>query len=162
MSTENKIENIDKFLPTPDAKGLKVGIVVAEWNKDITHSLLKGAKERLERKNVSDIIVMNVPGAFELINGASRIIKDNKEIDGIIVIGAVIKGDTPHFDYICQGVTNGIAMLNVQYPHIPTIFCVLTTNDMEQALERAGGRLGNKGEEASDTLIKMCRPYIDR
>lgn len=157
MSTENKIKNQDQFNPVPDGEGLRVGIVVAEWNKDITHSLLKGAIDTLKKYNVSDFRIMDVPGAFELLNGSARLIKD---VDGIIAIGAVIRGGTPHFDYICQGVTVGLAQINISYPDKPTIFCVLTTDNFEDALDRAGGEMGNKGEEAAEALLKMCRPQI--
>lgn len=157
MSTENKIKNQEQFNPIPNGEGLRVGVVVAEWNKEVTHSMLRGALDVLNQNGVKDIEVFDVPGAFELINGASRIID---VVDGIIAIGAVIRGGTPHFDYICQGVTFGLAQLNVKYPDKPTIFCVLTTDNMQDALDRAGGKLGNKGEEAAEALLKMCRPHI--
>ena len=155
MSTENKVKNQTEFNPIPNGNGIKVGIVVAEWNKEVTHSLLKGALDILSQNGVSDIEIFEVPGAFELINGSSRIIN---EVDGVIAIGAVVRGGTPHFDYICQGVTLGLAQLNVNNPDKPVIFCVLTTDNMGDAEERAGGKLGNKGEEAAEALLKMCRP----
>lgn len=159
MSTENKVLSPDDFMAVPSGKGLKVGIVVAEWNKKITHKLLYSAIERLKKCEVEDIKVMSVPGAFELINGAARMLGGEDVLDGVIVIGAVIRGGTPHFDYICQGVTFGISHLNVKYPQTPTVFCVLTTDNIADAEDRAGGKLGNKGEEAADTLLKTCRPY---
>ena len=108
------------------------------------------------------ITVFRVPGAFELVNASARLLNDG--VDAVIAIGCVVRGDTPHFDYICQGVTFGISQLNMTTAHgfhttpAPVIFGVLTTETMEQAEERAGGRLGNKGAEAAETALKMCRP----
>ena len=133
----------------------KIGIVVAEWNEDVTEVLYEGAYHALlslgVRKN--NIIRTNVPGSFELPL-AAQWLAEKKEIDAVIVIGCVIQGDTPHFDYICQAVAYGIMKLNLK-TNKPIIFGVLTTLNKKQALERAGGKLGNKGEEAAVTVVKM-------
>jgi len=153
MVTKNLSEyDINKV---PSATGMKVGLVVAEWNSNITFALRDGAVETLIKHGVDekDIIVVHVPGSFELIHGV-RILNKKYNLDGIIAIGAVIKGETPHFDFISQGVTYGIAQLNIELD-IPVIFSVLTTNNMQQAEDRAGGRLGNKGTEGAVALIKM-------
>ena len=145
----------------PSGKGLHIGIAVAEWNSNITEPLLEGALEVLRKQEVEKITVFRVPGAFELVNASARLLA-NPGIDAVIAIGCVVRGDTPHFDYICQGVTAGLSALNAQRNKaghfIPVIFGVLTTETMAQAEERAGGRLGNKGAEAAETALKMCRP----
>ena len=139
----------------PNAKGMRIGIVVAEWNNKITEALYNGAFQTLIKHGVSedDIIKEYVPGTFELTHGASAMIK-NTNVDAIIVLGCVIQGETPHFTYICQGVTQGITQLNIT-TDIPVIFGVLTTDNLQQAKDRAGGKLGNKGDEAAVTAIKM-------
>jgi len=133
----------------------KFAIVVAEWNEDITESLYQGARDGLIQLGVkkSNIIRKNVPGTFELTLGALWM-AEKKEIDAVICLGCVIQGDTPHFDYICQGVTYGITEVNIK-TRKPVIFGVLTTLTKNQALERAGGKLGNKGEEAAMTAVRM-------
>lgn len=139
----------------PSGKGMQFGIVVSEWNHKITGALLKGAVESLHKYGVSDedILIIRVPGAFELVS-ASTALLEKIPVDGIITLGCVIKGDTPHFDYICQGVTFGLAKLNTEYLQ-PVVFGVLTCDNEQQALDRAGGVHGNKGEEAAVTAIKM-------
>lgn len=144
----------------PDARSMRFGIVVSEWNSDITMSLLNGAQETLIKNGTlpENIIIKHVPGSFELTSG-SRILADNTDVDAIICLGSVIRGETPHFTYICQGVTQGITQLNLQYK-IPFIFGVLTTDTHQQAADRAGGIHGNKGDEAAITAIKMV--YLQR
>ena len=139
----------------PDATNMRVGIVVSEWNNQITDRLLESAVNTLTANGVSptSITVRRVPGSFELVYGASLMAKSGY-VDAIIAIGCVVRGDTPHFDYICQGVTEGIARINAQ-GDIPVIFGLLTVLTHEQAEERAGGRLGNKGKEFALTAIKM-------
>jgi 6,7-dimethyl-8-ribityllumazine synthase len=143
------------FDSVPDASGMTVGIVVAEWNKAITEKLLQGACDTLERHKVKpeNIIVKRVPGSFELTYGAKRI-AESTSVNAVIVLGCVVRGDTPHFDYVCSGVTQGITELNLMYD-IPFIFGLLTTDTMQQAEDRAGGKYGNKGDEAAVTAIKM-------
>ena len=139
----------------PSARGMRFGIVVSEWNKEITGSFLEGAYIVLVKHGAAedDITVMTVPGSFELVYGASRMMKSRK-FDAVIAIGCVIRGDTPHFDYICEGATQGLADLNRE-GDIPVIYGLLTCNTMEQAEARCGGILGNKGDECAVTAIKM-------
>lgn len=143
----------------PNATGMKVGIVVSEWNDKITGALLAGAVETLTKHGVSadDIIVKTVPGSFELIYGAARFVNKGL-VDAVIAIGCVIRGDTPHFDYICQGATQGLAELNRQ-GKIPVIYGLLTCNTLEQAQDRSGGMLGNKGNECAVTAIKIAKGF---
>ncbi len=147
----------------PSGEGLHIGIAVAEWNYNITEPLLEGALEVLRRQQTKKVTVFRVPGAFELVNASARLLED-PTVNAVIAIGCVVRGDTPHFDYICQGVTFGLSQLNAtSVPGLreipaPVIFGVLTTETIEQAEERAGGRLGNKGAEAAETALKMCRP----
>lgn len=139
----------------PSAKGMKFGIVTAEWNTEITSALQQGAYDTLLKYGAAekDILLRSVPGTFELTAGA-KMMAEYSEVDAVICIGCVIQGDTPHFDYICQGVTHGITELNLDYD-VPFIFGVLTTNTLEQCQDRAGGKHGNKGDEAAITAIKM-------
>ena len=141
----------------PDASHMSFGIVVAEWNRDITEALLKGAMDTLQRHGVKteNIYVERVPGTFELPYGA-KMLAEFKKPNAVITLGCVVRGDTPHFDYVCQGVTQGVMELNTREGHIPVIFGVLTNNTMQQSFDRAGGILGNKGDEAAVTAIKMA------
>ena len=148
----------------------RYAIVVADWNSEITHALAQGAIDTLLKHGVQEwnIDVMHVPGTVELTYGAALYVNGCKGVNGglranaVIVIGCVIKGDTPHFDYVCQSVTQGVTMLNCtmlqpdSFRTCPVIFSVLTTLDKQQALDRAGGRLGNKGVEGAITAIKMA------
>ncbi|MBP9792917.1 MAG: 6,7-dimethyl-8-ribityllumazine synthase [Flavobacterium sp.] len=155
MATENKnLSNYDKNT-IPNAKDFRFGIVVSEWNENVTEGLFKGAFEALVDCGAKpeNIIRTNVPGSFELIYGANQMHKSYK-FDAIIVIGCVIKGETMHFEFVCEGVTQGIKDLNIKYD-IPTIFCVLTDNTMQQSIDRSGGLHGNKGVEAAIAAIKM-------
>ena len=141
----------------PDASNMCFGIVVAEWNPEVTGALLDGAVKTLEKHGAlsENIHVKTVPGSFELIYGARQMTK-NDGFDAVIILGSVIRGETPHFDYICQGVTYGIAHLNASQ-NIPVIFGLLTTDNLEQALDRCGGKLGNKGSECAIDAIKMAK-----
>ncbi len=141
----------------PDASNMCFGIVVSEWNPEITGALLDGAVSTLKRHGTlpENIHVKTVPGSFELIYGAQQLCK-NDGFDAIIVLGSVIRGETPHFDYICEGVTYGIAHLNATQ-NIPVIYGLLTTNDLRQAQDRCGGKLGNKGDECAVDAIKMAK-----
>jgi 6,7-dimethyl-8-ribityllumazine synthase len=140
----------------PDAKEMRFGIIVSDWNQKVTWSLLDGAQKTLRKHGAAkkNIIVKHVPGAFELTLGA-QFLAEYDDLDAVICLGCVIQGDTPHFTYICQGVTQGITQLNMEY-NIPFIFGVLTTNTQQQAIDRAGGKHGNKGDEAAVTAIKMA------
>jgi 6,7-dimethyl-8-ribityllumazine synthase len=139
----------------PDASTMRLGIVVAEWNLDITSKLLEGAYQTLIKNGVNsqNILIDWVPGSFELVFGAKHM-AEKSNLDAIIVLGCVIRGDTPHFEYVCSGVTQGITQLNLTYK-IPFIFGLLTNDTMQQSIDRAGGIHGNKGDEAAVTAIKM-------
>ena len=139
----------------PDSSDMKIGIVVSQWNNKITDGLFNGAFTTLIESGVSEnnIEKIEVPGSFELIFGAK--ILSRNEVDAIICLGSVIQGETKHFDYVCQAVSNGIKDLNITL-NIPVIFGVLTDNTIEQALNRSGGKHGNKGIEAAVTAIKMA------
>ena len=139
----------------PSAEDMKFGIVVSEWNENITAALLHGAKETLKRHGAKpeNITIHTVPGSFELIYGSAKFVQSG-EVDAVIALGCVVRGDTPHFDYVCAGTTQGIAALNTQ-GSIPVIFGLITTDTMQQAEDRAGGIHGNKGDECAVTAIKM-------
>ena len=156
MATENK--NLSNYNKTtiPNAKDFRFGIVVSEWNSHITENLYIGAITALtdcgaQHKN---IIRWNVPGSFELVYGAKKMIETQKP-DVVITIGSVIKGQTQHFEFVCEGVTQGIKDLNV-LSDVPVVFCVLTDNNEQQSINRSGGMHGNKGTEAAITAIKMA------
>lgn len=139
----------------PSAANMKFGIVVSEWNENITAALLHGAEDTLKRHGVKpeNIIVYTVPGSFELVYGSAKFVQ-SKAVDAVIALGCVVRGDTPHFDYVCAGTTQGIAALNGQ-ADIPVIFGLITTDTMQQAEDRAGGIHGNKGDECAVAAIKM-------
>src|SRR5450759_2175359 len=140
----------------PNASKMRFGIVVSDWNQNVTWSLLEGSVKTLKKHGATDnnIVVKHVPGSFELTLGA-QFLAEYDDLDAVICLGCVIQGETPHFTYICQGVTQGITQLNMEY-NIPFIFGVLTTNNQQQAVDRAGGKHGNKGDEAAVTAIKMA------
>ena len=143
------------FNSVPDAADMRFGIVVSEWNYNITGALLAGAVKTLQTHGAKEenILVHHVPGSFELTFGAAQMIQSGK-VDAVIAIGCVVRGDTPHFDYVCAGTTQGIAHLNAT-TDIPVIYGLITTNNMQQAEDRAGGCLGNKGDECAVTAIKL-------
>ena len=152
-----KYQNLSEHNPNkvPDASGMTFGIVVAEWNSEITNKLKDGAYGTLIRYGAmpENVTIVYVPGSFELIYGAKRLAKSIKP-DAVIGLGCVIRGDSPHFDYVCSGVTQGFADLNRE-GDIPFIFGLLTNDTMQQSIDRAGGVYGNKGDEAAITAIKM-------
>jgi len=154
MATANLSEyDSDKI---PPAEGMRFGIVVSDWNGDITSNLLDGAVRILKKHGAhgDNIFIEHVPGSFELPL-AAQLLAESKKVDALICLGCVIQGETPHFTYVCQGVTQGITQLNLKYS-VPFIFGLLTTNTLQQAVDRSGGRHGNKGEEAALTAIKMA------
>lgn len=156
MSSKFKnLSNYDKD-SIPDASGMSFGIVVSEWNEEITGSLLEGALNTLQKHGVekANIQIKFVPGSFELTYAAKVLAEEQDDLDAIICLGCVVKGETPHFDYICQSVSYGLTELNLSYD-LPFIFGVLTTNTIQQARDRSGGKYGNKGDEAAVTAIKM-------
>lgn len=141
----------------PNVKGFRFGIVTSEWNPEVTENLTLGAIDTLLDNGVAeeDIITWKVPGSFELIYGCKKML-DSRNVDAIIAIGCVIQGETKHFDFVCEGVTQGIKDLNIQ-SDIPVIFCVLTDNEKQQSIDRSGGKHGNKGAEAAVAAIKMAQ-----
>jgi len=155
MATVNKnLSDYDKAT-IPNAKDFRFGIVVSEWNDNITEGLYKGAFETLIDNGVTEenIVRWDVPGSFELIFGCKKM--QQHMVDAVIAIGSVIQGETKHFDFVCEGVSQGIKDLNVLHD-VPVIFCVLTDNNMQQGIERSGGKHGNKGTEAAVAAIKMA------
>ncbi len=140
----------------PNAKDFRFGIVVSEWNPKITEGLFNGAMKALldcgARKE--NIIRWDVPGSFELTFGCKKMIAD-QTVDVVIAIGSVVQGETKHFDFVCSATAQGIKDLNV-LTNTPVIFCVLTDNTMQQAIDRSGGKHGNKGAEAAIAAIKMA------
>lgn len=156
MATANKnLSSYDKSL-IPDAKQLRFGIVVSEWNEEITEGLFTGARTALLDCGAlaQNIIRWNVPGSFELAFGCKKMLT-SETVDVVIAIGSVIRGETKHFDFVCSATAQGIKDLNVKY-EIPVIFCVLTDDTIQQAHERSGGIHGNKGTEAAIAAIKMA------
>ena len=141
--------------PLPDVSKMRIGIVVSDWNSPITSRLLDGACQTLQKHGVmpENMPVFHVPGSFELTFAAQQIAKYG-DVDAVIVLGCVIRGETSHFDYVCKSVTEGVTRLN-STQDIPVIFGVLTTNNKRQANDRSGGKYGNKGEESAFTAIKM-------
>jgi 6,7-dimethyl-8-ribityllumazine synthase len=160
MATANK--NLSEYDKTtlPSAQDFRFGIVVSEWNDKVTNGLFYGAETALIDCGASpqNIIRWNVPGSFELIYGSKKMIETQK-VDVVIAIGCVIKGETMHFEFVCEGVTQGIKDLNV-LSDVPVIFCVLTDNTEQQSIDRSGGQHGNKGTEAAIAAIKMA--YLRR
>ncbi|MGB0477394.1 MAG: 6,7-dimethyl-8-ribityllumazine synthase, partial [Flavobacteriaceae bacterium] len=152
MATENQNSNHLLLDTLPSAKGLRFALVVSHWNTEITESLYEGAKNILSLKNARQIDRIDVPGSFELVYASRSAI--DRGYDAVIAIGSVIRGETSHFDYVCQGVTNGIQQLNA-LGKTPVIFCVLTDDNIEQSRARSGGALGNKGEEAALAALRM-------
>ena len=158
MATENKnLSNYDKAT-IPNAKDFRFGIVVSEWNDDITEGLFQGAFDAIiDCGGIKENIVRwNVPGSFELIYGCKKMQQSYDMLDAVIAIGSVVQGETKHCDFVYDGVTQGIKDYNIQ-SDIPVIFCVLTDNTREQSLDRSGGKHGNKGTEAAIAAIKMAQ-----
>ena len=153
-SSEKNLSDV-KVAQSKNAGKLKIGIVVSNWNEQITESLYSGAFQTLVNAGVSrdNIDRMNVPGSFELTLGAQWM-AERKEIHAVVCLGCVIQGETKHFDFICDAVANGITNVGLKY-NKPVIFGVLTTNNLKQALDRAGGKHGNKGDEAAATALGM-------
>lgn len=155
MSTANKNLSNYESLDISFAKKLKIAIVISEWNHNITNSLYNACKTTLINNGLEEKQINNftVPGSYELIFASNKISKES-EYDAIIAIGSIIRGETPHFDYICQAVSSGIQKINLK-SNIPVIFGVLTDNTMQQAIDRSGGKYGNKGVELAISALKM-------
>ena len=156
MATENKNLSHYNKRDIPDGSNLKIGLVVSEWNNEITENLYIGALDALMDCGVKkeNIHRWNVPGSFELPFGCKKMIA-SKNVDAIVAIGNVIRGETSHFDYVCSATAQGIMDLNVQ-TEVPVIFCVLTDDNIKQSKDRSGGKHGNKGTEAAVAAIKMA------
>lgn len=156
MATQLKSLSDFSHLKVASAKNFTFGIVVAQWNAIVTEALLKGAYHSLVEKGASEdnIKVIEVPGSFELTSGADMLLQ-NESIDVVICLGCVIQGETRHFDFICDAVANGVTNVSIKH-NKPVIFGVLTTDNQQQAEDRAGGKHGNKGEEAAITAIQMA------
>jgi 6,7-dimethyl-8-ribityllumazine synthase len=156
MATANKnLSNYDKNT-IPSAKNFRFGIVVSEWNPAITEGLFSGAESALLDCGAlpENILRWDVPGSFELVYGAKKMV-ETQQLDAIIVIGCVIKGETMHFEFVCEGVTQGVKDLNINQD-VPVIFCLLTDNNEQQSIDRSGGIHGNKGTEAAIAALKMA------
>lgn len=152
-----KKTNLSDYDPAavPDGSTYRIGVIAAEWNAEVTDALLKGAVDTLTGHGVKDanLLVRRVPGTFELSSAADMMLQRNA-VDAVICIGCVIQGETRHFEFICQAVAQGITNTALAH-HRPVIFSVLTCDTMQQALDRAGGRHGNKGVEGAVTALKM-------
>lgn len=157
--TEKK-KNLSEFTPFKfnSVKDIRIGIVVSEWNEHITDSLLKGAADTLVEQGVKEenIYIQHVPGSFELPSAAEMMFQAMPELDAVICIGCIIQGDTRHFEFISQAVAQGIANVGIKHAK-PTIFSVLTTDNMQQAEDRCGGKHGNKGVEGAISCLKMLQ-----
>ena len=156
MATENKNLSVYDKSKIPNAKDLRFGIVVSEWNDEITEALYLGAMEALVDCGAlpENVLRWSVPGSFELTFGCKKMIQTEK-VDAVIAIGSVIRGETSHFDFVCSATAQGIKDLNVAYD-VPVIFCVLTDDNIEQSRARSGGKHGNKGTEAAIAAIQMA------
>ncbi|RYE35717.1 MAG: 6,7-dimethyl-8-ribityllumazine synthase [Sphingobacteriaceae bacterium] len=156
MATQ--LKNLSDFTHTivPTAASYRFGIVVAEWNAEVTHALLQGAYQTLLRYGAKEenILTYPVAGSYELTSGADLLLKKGN-LDAVICLGCVIQGETRHFDFICNAVANGLSNVSIKHSK-PVIFGVLTTDNQQQAIDRAGGKHGNKGDEAAITAIKMA------
>jgi 6,7-dimethyl-8-ribityllumazine synthase len=157
MATQ--LKNLSDFSHTtvPNGATFKFAIAVAEWNAEITGSLYNGALATLLKHGVpaDHIISVPVPGSFELTAAAEILLQKHKDLDAVICLGCVIQGETKHFDFICDAVANGVTNVGIKHSK-PVIFGVLTTNNQQQAIDRAGGKHGNKGDEAAITALKMA------
>lgn len=156
MATSEKNLSEINLKELPNGADFRIGIVVSEWNQDITSNLLKGAVDTLKLAGVDEdeIVIKKVPGAFELPLGCQWLLEADESIDGIIAIGCVIQGDTRHFDFVCNGATDGIMKVMLEY-NSPISFCLLTDNNKQQSIDRSGGKHGNKGIEAAVSCLKM-------
>lgn len=145
--------NIDKV---PDGTDYTIALVVSEWNENITGNLLKGAYDTLVKHNVdpTQISVYPVPGTYELPIGCQMAL-ENRDYDAVVAIGSVIQGETKHFDFVCESTANGVREVSLKY-NIPVIFCVLTDDTLQQAIDRSGGKHGNKGIECAVAALKMA------
>ncbi len=155
-----KKTNLSDYDPTtiPSGELFRIAVVAAEWNAEVTEPMLKGAVDTLLEHGVKEdnIIIKHVPGTYELPYAAEWLIANNDVLDAVICIGCVIQGETRHFEFICQAVSQGLVNVSIKND-VPVIFSVLTCDTMQQALDRAGGKHGNKGVEGAVTALKMCK-----
>ena len=153
-TVEKNLSHFDKA-NIPNTKGMSIGIVVSKWNDKITSNLLLGAKQTLLDLNIDElnIHIHYVPGTFELPLGAQYLL-EHTNVNGVIALGSVIQGETKHFDFVCEGATNGIMNVSLKY-NKPVILGVLTDNSMQQAIDRSGGKHGNKGIECAVACVEM-------
>jgi 6,7-dimethyl-8-ribityllumazine synthase len=156
MATRNRQVTSYSEGAIPSGAGFSIGLIVAEWNADITNALLDACVNTLLAHHTAkdNIVTLRVPGSFELPSAAQMLL-ESRELDAVICLGCIIKGDTKHDEYIANAVAQGIMIVSIDYS-TPVVFGVLTTNTLEQALDRAGGKFGNKGEEAAITALKMA------
>jgi len=155
MSSQEKNLSEYKSREVADASDMKIGILVSEWNQDITFNLLNGAKSTLLKHGLleENLLIEQVPGSYELVIGA-QLMLENTSLDAVICLGCVIQGETKHFDFVCDAVSQGIKDVSLKY-NKPVVFGVLTDNNKQQSIDRSGGILGNKGDEAAITAIQM-------
>lgn len=157
MSTQKRNLSDNKIREYKGTSKWKIGILTADWNPDVTHALRDAARKTLIQAGVKEtsILSYSVPGSFELIK-AAKWMAEKTDVDAVICLGCIIQGETRHFDFVAAGVTDGIRDLNIRYD-IPVIFGVLTTNNQQQAIDRAGGKYGNKGDEAAAAALNMIQ-----
>lgn len=154
-SEEHNLSNFEEQV-LENCQDFHVGLVVSEWNSDITQALAEGAKSIFEAAKISRITHRTVPGSFELPLASQLLFQSTLDLDGIVVIGNVIQGETKHFDFVCQGLTQGIMQVMLKF-NKPVSFCVLTDLNKQQSLDRSGGKHGNKGVECAVALLKMIK-----
>jgi 6,7-dimethyl-8-ribityllumazine synthase len=156
MATEGKDLSAYEIGNLPNSAHFRVGIVVSRWNSDITHALRDGAISVLDAAGMPPVNrpVVDVPGAFELPLGAASLLASRPDLDGVICIGNVVRGETAHFDYVCSGAAEGIQRVALD-TRKPVMFCVLTDENKEQSIARSGGKHGNKGVECAVACLEM-------
>lgn len=158
MATSGKNLSATQNVELDDVDSIRVGLVVSEWNPEITENLKQGAFDTLVSQGLDpeNIITIYTPGTFELALGTQMLYNKRPDIQGVITIGSVIQGETRHFDFVCQGATDGIMDVGLKF-NKPTIFCVLTDDNLQQSIDRSGGKHGNKGVESAIALLKMIQ-----
>ncbi|MGC9332373.1 MAG: 6,7-dimethyl-8-ribityllumazine synthase [Bacteroidales bacterium] len=157
MSTQKRNLSDNQYRDYSGTSTWKIGILTADWNPEVTHALRDAARKTILQAGVkkTNILSYTVPGSFELIK-AAKWMSEKTDVDAVICLGCIIQGETRHFDFVAAGVTDGIRDLNIRYD-IPVIFGVLTTNNQQQAIDRAGGKYGNKGNEAAVAALNMIQ-----
>jgi len=156
MATSDRILSSVNFENSSNYENFTVGLVVSDWNPDITGNLYQGALDIFHKAGISKIHHVTVPGSFELPLAAQWLFTNKPELDGIVVIGNVVQGETKHFDFVCQGLTQGVMDVMLKF-NKPISFCVLTDMNKQQSLDRSGGKYGNKGSECALALLQMIQ-----